>query len=186
MPVNRRFLPLMTVLAVAALPAVARANAYTSVLHAYERTGSIPACSFSSRELDDARKQEDTYAAEYFADFTAAIQTALEARASGQCSAGGNAASVAAASASPVGPQHLGSVTSATGSGVPAPIVLMAVIALGAALVAAGAGVAYLRGWDPAWVAAWRHACDESGYRIGAIWAEFTDWIHASDRRRSV
>jgi hypothetical protein len=31
--------------------------------------------------------------------------------------------------------------------------------------------------WDPDWVARWRHATGEAGWRAGNAWAEFTDWL---------
>jgi hypothetical protein len=31
--------------------------------------------------------------------------------------------------------------------------------------------------WDPPWLARWRHATGEAGWRAGNAWAEFTDWL---------
>jgi cobalamin biosynthesis Mg chelatase CobN len=31
--------------------------------------------------------------------------------------------------------------------------------------------------WEPLWLARWRHATAEAGWRASAAWAEFTDWL---------
>lgn len=31
--------------------------------------------------------------------------------------------------------------------------------------------------WEPRWLAGWRHATAEAGWRASAAWAEFTDWL---------
>jgi hypothetical protein len=62
------------------------ASQYQRVPQVYERAGSIPACEFSSPELESALKGVDSYGAQYFADFTQAIHDALSRRASGACS----------------------------------------------------------------------------------------------------
>jgi hypothetical protein len=179
-------LTLLASLAPLAWPSLARANAYRDVLAAYQRHGAVPACQFSSHKLSAALKEEDTYDAQYFADFTNSIETALESRASGQCSAGGANGLVATSGAggpsSPAGGRQLGSLTAATGSGIPAPIVLMALIALLAGLVVASLGLARSGGWDPAWAAVWRHGLGEAGYRLSALLADFSD--RRSGRRR--
>ena len=61
------------------------AGAYQQVLHVYEREGSIPPCQFTSAQLQSALNGVDTYGAQYFADFTQAIQAALTSRAGGSC-----------------------------------------------------------------------------------------------------
>jgi hypothetical protein len=74
------------------------------------------------------------------------------------------------------------SVTAATGSGIPAPIV---VLALGAAVLALGAGAAgfgRLRGWDPLWLADWRHASAEAGFRVGSAWTQLVDRVRPGRR----
>jgi hypothetical protein len=38
-------------------------------------------------------------------------------------------------------------------------------------------GLARWQAWDPAWLARWRHATGEAGWRAGNAWAEFTDWL---------
>jgi hypothetical protein len=194
--VTRRAVLCLTLLASLALPGLAHANAYRDVLAAYQHDGSVPACQFSSRKLSAAIKEEDTYDAQYFADFTNSIEVALEAQASGQCSAGGSHGLLApsptrgaggSASAGGAGAnQRLGSLTAASGSGLPAPIVLMGLIALVAGLVGAGAGLARWGGWDPAWVTTWRHGVGEAGYRLNAIRADIADWRRSGRRRPSV
>jgi hypothetical protein len=84
--VSRRRACLGSLLIGLLLPAgVARASAYSSVLRVYETKGTIPPCQFSSRTLNSALANVDTYGAQYFADFTNAIQTALDNRAAGVC-----------------------------------------------------------------------------------------------------
>jgi len=159
--------------------ALARASAYTKVLQTYERTGSIPPCQYSSAQLSSALKGVDTYGAQYFADFTNAIQAALSARASGQCTPGGVPHPTAAGSQAARTPAAPSSVTASTDAGVPLPIVLLAVLATICALLGAAVAVTRLRGWDPAWAAAWRHGWGEAGYRAGGLWSEFRDWLRS-------
>lgn len=66
-----------------------------------------------------------------------------------------------------------------SGGGSDRTVLLIALIALGALLLAALAvwGTARNRGWDPAWVARMRHAWGEAGFRTTSTWAEFTDWL---------
>jgi len=37
--------------------------------------------------------------------------------------------------------------------------------------------VARWQAWDPPWLARWRHATGEAGWRAGNAWSEFTDWM---------
>ena len=168
-------MPLIAVLAVPV--AGAQASTYSRVLRVYENQGSIPPCQFSSPQLASALKSVDTYGAQYFADFTAAIQSALAARASGECSAAASAAPVTARSGGPVPPI---AVTGATNASLPAPIALMGVLAGLFVVLGAAYGVSRNRGWDPAWAASWRHAWSEAGYRVGGGWSEFVDWLRSS------
>jgi hypothetical protein len=167
------------------LPAAAAGTSnYSRVLRAYQNRGSIPPCQFSSAELQSALKSVDTYGAQYFADFTAAIQTALSARATGVCTGGGTAAiapssGVGSPAASPASRLP---VTASSGANLPAPIVLLGALAALFASIAAAVGVARARGWDPPWMARWRHAWAEAGYRVGDTWAEFSDWLRSGDR----
>jgi hypothetical protein len=62
----------------------------------------------------------------------------------------------------------------------------MGLVALVVGLVAASVGLVRTSGWDPAWVAAWRHGVGEAGYRLSAILADFTDRRRSSRRRSSV
>src|SRR5579859_224869 len=71
---------------------MAAADAYREVLSIYEAEGSIPPCQFSSPQLEAALRGEDAYGAQYFADFTDAIQSALAQRASGACTRRGQVA----------------------------------------------------------------------------------------------
>lgn len=148
-----------------AAAAPAMAGAYDQVLRLYEATGAVPACSFSSRQLSTALGGVDTYGAQYFADFTGAIQTALAERAAGAC--GPRRSRRRAGAALPTPAIRLpASATSPTDGGFPAPILLMAAVALLAALAAALLALARVGGWDPAWAAHWRHGWAEALYRI--------------------
>lgn len=52
-------------------------------------------------------------------------------------------------------------------------IVFGALFLLGAVLWA----LARWQAWDPPFMARWRHATGEAGWRAGNAWAEFTDWL---------
>jgi hypothetical protein len=179
-----RLIALVTaVLAVAAPVATAdAASSYSRVLRAYETRGSVPPCQFTSPQLQSALKSIDTYGAQYFADFTNAVQAALTQRASGACApqhASRSGGTAAAARSTPAPPLHLGPVTAATGASLPAPILLLAALGAVVALLAAVAGLAWWRGWSPRWAGAWGHALGEAGYRARDTWGEFDDWLRS-------
>lgn len=163
-------------LALAALPAPAQAgfNVYRQVESVYQRDGTVPPCRFSSAWLSTTLKRVDTYAAQYFADFTNAVQAALTARASGACSHGTRT------QARPSGPIPAGgslpaSVTSPTDSGLPGPLLLLGALTLLAALGALLFAGLRLSGWTPRWTAAWGHAFAEAGYRLNGRWENARD-----------
>ncbi len=161
--------------------AAASASDYSQVLRMYQQRGSIPPCKFSTSQLAAALKGVNLYGAQYFADFTAAIQNALSARAGGSCLA--TPVSPARAGGPSAGTNLSlppGNVTAATQAGVPAPILLLAVLGATTGLIAALTGLARLRGWEPAVLPWWRHLWQESGYRAGGIWAEFRDWLRSA------
>lgn len=56
----------------------------------------------------------------------------------------------------------------------------LALIVIGALLIMLLALWAFARwwAWEPQWLARWRHATAEAGWRASAAWAEFTDWLH--------
>ncbi len=176
---SRLVLALVTLLAFPAIQA--QASTYSNVLRSYQKHGSIPACQFSSQQLASALKSVDTYGAQYFADFTTAIQSALAARASGACSSASALAGAAssAQSAASGGPVPQIAVTGASDASLPAPIVLMAALAALLTLLGVTFLLATVRGWDPAWAAGWRHAWSEAGYRVGGTWSEFADWLRS-------
>jgi hypothetical protein len=179
--VSRRRACLGSLLIALLLPAgLAQASAYSVVLKTYETQGTIPPCQFSSRVLNSALANVDTYGAQYFADFTAAIQTALDNRAAGVCSPARAALTGGPVRAGALPRSALPAVGASTGADLPAPLVLLAVFGGLAALAGAGATVARARGWDPAPVAAGRHAWHEAGYRLGGTWAEFVDWLRSA------
>jgi hypothetical protein len=174
----------LLVLAIVVLTPVtaARANDYSQVLRSYQQRGTIPPCKFSTSQLSNALKGVNLYGAQYFADFTAAIQNALSARAGGSCLT--KPAAGSAGSSGPSAGTNLrlppGNVTAPTQAGVPAPILLL--VGLGAAigLIAAATAVARRRGWEPVVLPWWRHLWQESGYRAGGVWAEFVDWLRSA------
>jgi hypothetical protein len=61
-------------------------------------------------------------------------------------------------------------VTAATGAGVPAPIVILAVLALVLLVFGAVSWVVHL-GWDPPWAETWDHAWNEAWYRVTGRWS---------------
>jgi hypothetical protein len=65
----------------------------------------------------------------------------------------------------------------ASDAGAPAALVLLAI--LGAILLTGltAWGAARFWAWEPAWLQRTRHATAEAGWRAGASWAEFTDWV---------
>jgi hypothetical protein len=173
----------LALVVIAAPAANARpASAYLAVLRAYEKWGKVPACAFSSQELNTALKGVDVYQAQYEADFTDAINQALTAQGAGVCdkTPAGSAVTPTAGSGTLPG----GSVPAPTGSGVPAPILILAVLGALLALATAFVGVWRRRGWDPRWAAAIRHSWGEAGYRAGGTWGEFVDWWRSAPRGR--
>jgi hypothetical protein len=182
--VRRVSIVVAAIVAMLTVPASgAVASSYSRILKTYEREGTVPPCAFTSAQLSNALRGVDTYGAQYFADFTDAINSALAARASGQCV---SRAVQAQTAATDIGgrvasrPLHVGSLTAPTSAGVPLPILLLAAIATAIAAVMAVAGIARVRGWDPAWVAGWRHAWGEAGYRTDGAWAGFVDWLRSA------
>jgi hypothetical protein len=51
------------------------------------------------------------------------------------------------------------------------------VLAVLAALVLVGWLIARATGWDPEWLPRARHSLGEAGYRSGAAWDDFRDWL---------
>jgi hypothetical protein len=153
----------------ALLPASAAASGpgslYGSVLHAYQTHGSIPPCQFTSPQLASTLASVDTYGQQYYADFIAAINLALSARASGSCSKGHHPTGAQAAGHVPGAPNLPSSVTASTSSGVPAPLIALGVAA---ALLAGAAGLAALarRRGAPS---DWGHGWAETRYRLSGL-----------------
>jgi hypothetical protein len=156
------------------------ASPYQQVLRVYEREATIPPCQFTSVQLQAALAGVDSYGAQYFADFTQAIQSALTSRAAGECSGsspggggaasggvgaapgggaagsgGGNAASgrgpTAIDGSGPGRAAPLGPLTAATSSGVPAPLLALAALAVVLAVLAAVLNAARWRGPESVW-----------------------------------
>jgi hypothetical protein len=158
------------------LAPVARASTYSQLLQIYQTKGTIPACAFTSAQLQGVLKSVDTYATQYFQDFTNAISAALAQRAAGACAPRQTTTSVTQpSSGAGSGGVPGGPVPTASGAGVPAPIVALAVFGGLFLLVAVLGGAARLVGWDPPWTAAWRHSWSEAEYRIAGGWVALLD-----------
>jgi hypothetical protein len=165
-----------------ALPAAAQANAYTEVQQVYAASGTaqIPACQFSSPELEAALKQAPSYDYEYQSDFTDAVEGALAARATGDCATAGSGA-VPRGSLGPgshlsaVSSQLPGSLTAA-GSGALPPVLLVGFVLVGALLLGLAGWLGLgPRGHEPRVLQGARQALREAEYRIGAGWTDLTD-----------
>lgn len=158
----------LAALVISPAPAIADGpgGLYARVLHAYQTSGSVPACQFSSSQLSTALGAVDTYGQQYYADFIAAIQTALASRAAGACSKHHHRVVSASSGGQPPGPRPPASVTSATSSGVPAPMIALGILAALGAL----AGILVTLGAGAGGSSEWRHAWAEARWRAGGIW----------------
>ena len=58
-----------------------------------------------------------------------------------------------------------------------AAVLLLLLVACARAVAARAVALARWQAWDPPWLARWRHATGEAGWRAGNAWAEFTDWL---------
>lgn len=162
----------------ALLPASASAaSAYAQVERYYQNHGQIPPCQFSSRQLEDALKGIDTYAQQYFGDFPAAIQSALTARASGACLS----SRVRAPSLSGPVPSSppLRPLTAAGTGGIPAPLLILGLLAVCGLLVALASGTCWWLGVMPPGLAWSRHLWSETSYRARNTWLELGDWLRS-------
>jgi hypothetical protein len=170
------------VLAMVLWAPLARASTYSQLLQIYQTKGTIPPCTFSTAQLEGVLKGVDTYGAQYFADFTNAVNAALAQRAAGAC-APRQTTTGAVQLATPAVSGRLpgGPVPAASGAGVPAPIVVLAVFAGLFVLVAALGGAARLLGRDSPWAVAWKHSWNEAEYRVGGGWLALRDRL----RRRA-
>ncbi len=154
--------------------AVGQSDIYTRVLQAYEQQGSVPPCQFTSAQLQSALHGIDTYGAQYFQDFSSAVQAALTARAAGQCSraATRKAAITRGASRAKL---DVGGVSSPGSGSFPAPIVALAVICVLLALVASVNGVLRWGRFEPPALASWRHSRREAAGRLELAWLDLRD-----------
>ena len=73
-------------------------------------------------------------------------------------------------------PQTAAQPTTRPGNDRAAVLLLLVAGALALFLLALWA-LARWQAWDPPWLARWRHATGEAGWRAGNAWAEFTDWL---------
>jgi hypothetical protein len=119
------------------------AGDYQQVLKVYEREGSVPACQFTAAQLQTALGGVDTYGAQYFADFTQAVQAALIARAGGACVAMTGAGGYGGGPQPSPPPPPTGQLTAASSGSLPLPLALLGGLALVGVLTlvaSAGAG----------------------------------------------
>jgi hypothetical protein len=158
--------------------AAVAANALTKVEAAYAGGGgAIPSCKFSAKELNAALNQIPSDVAQYDADLINAIHQALSARAGGACGKRGSGVApglVPGSGGSGSGRSAvvpLRPLGSSTQAGIPAPLLILAVLGALALLAAAVWGAGRYLGWDPAWTRAWRHAWREAGFRVSQAWA---------------
>jgi hypothetical protein len=152
-------------------PAGASASAYSQVLQTYQATGTVPACRFTSAQLEAALHGIDSYGQQYLAEFGNAVQSALTQRASGGCTRGVHVLATAAAPQAPLP----ATATSPTDGNVPLPMLLLAGLALVVALAGGGIAIARSQGWEPSWAAAWRHAWAEAGFRMSGALSDAAD-----------
>ena len=64
-----------------------------------------------------------------------------------------------------------------TDAGDRAAILLLLAVAVLVVLGAILWALARWQAWEPLWLARWRHATGEAGWRAGNAWSEFTDWL---------
>lgn len=163
--------------------AAARANAYSAVEHVYATTGTVPACRFSARELQSALRQTPTYDLEYFGSFPAAVQTALQGRAGGECQRRTHPAAATAATAAgtplPPQPRLPAAVSSPTAAAIPWPLLVAVAILIACGLGVAGVTAVRAGGWDPEWAQAARHAWREAEFRAGEAAEDLRDRLGA-------
>jgi hypothetical protein len=173
------------------LPAArASASAFAEVEQAYGASPSqtIPPCQFSSTVLAQAKSSVPNDAQQYDQNLIAAIEQAQQAQASGTCNAKKHRATGATVpvgtpappAVPPLGrstPLDVGSATAPTDSGLPATMAILGILAGVALLAGAALGLARLRGWDPGWLAGYRHSWREAGYRVSGVWSQFGDWL---------
>jgi hypothetical protein len=191
--VIRRLLPLLLASALlmsalaAIVPATAGADALDEITAAFlKHGGTLAPCEFTVKTLHAALDEQETgYNAEYLEIVSSAINAALDAQASEGCGsqAGQAAPTKASVAAIPGGSGgEPRSVTAATDAGIPAPIAVLALITAVLALGVATTAVGRRRGWDPLWLADWRHASAEAGFRLGNAWAQLADRVRSGGR----
>jgi len=81
-----------------------------------------------------------------------------------------------AATPAPAPAQTAAQPTVTSGNDRAAVLLLLLVGALVLIALVVGA-LARWQAWEPPWLARWRHATGEAGWRAGNAWAEFTDWL---------
>ena len=188
-----------------AAPAV-HASAFTETFGDYRSDGRINACAYSEAQLRRAQGQVPPDIEQYAPDFPAALGSALSERAAGACERKPATATPAPAPTAPTPPadgerptqvvtpqppapakppvapdrmvaRGVTPAASGAGSGPPAPVVALGVCSALLALAGLVWALARWGPWEPRWMLAARHAWGEAGFRTGATWAEFTDWV---------
>ncbi len=158
-------------------PAAAAAAPVGAVALAYQRAGGrLAPCAFSAATLAAALRAQAPDQAEYDENFTLAIQAALNAQAAGACAHHGTAATgtTTSGAAAPAGSAPT-SITAPTSAGPPAPLIALGLAVLLLALAALAFTLLRLSGWDSLWLADWRQACGEAGYRLSLTRGDLAD-----------
>jgi hypothetical protein len=155
----------------------AGANPLTRVEKAYA-SGGISPCKFSAKELNAALSEIPGDVAQYDADLIDAIHQALAYRPTVACNgaseAGSGLPSLRGSGGGPSVSVPARPVGAATESGVPAPLLILAMLISLWAVSAAVWGAARLLGIDPRWAARAGHAVREAGYRMAQRWTGIT------------
>jgi len=178
---------LVTTLLVLGLSGTASAAALDDVFADFKPDGTISACRFSEADLRAAKAAMPANVDQFAPDFPPTLDAALKAHADGTCPSkaaskrgapGDVSAATPAARTIDGAPPPPGAGDSGTASSGALTGLVALAIALG--ILAACALVwllLRLLAWEPRWLPRARHAAAEAGYRAGATWAEFADWL---------
>jgi hypothetical protein len=91
---------IVVLLAVLAVAPAAHANAFKDIFGAYRKTGKVNPCTYSAKQLTDAKRQVPNDIEQYAPDFPAALDDAIQRRAGGACD---KAAATPATATTPAG-----------------------------------------------------------------------------------
>lgn len=151
----------------------ANANPLTRVERAYANGGISP-CRFSAKELNAALGEIPGDVAQYDADLIDAIHQALASKPSASCSGNSEIQSgitPQGTGARPAAVVPLRPVGAATDSGIPAALLILAVLIVLWALAAVVWVTVHYLGFEPRWARRAIRSLRESGHRFGRRWA---------------